>query len=286
MYIWIFIQQLIASGTHIIVKDLTETIQPSLILLLRAFFAAGFYIFWVIVREKKNFRLEKKDIPVAILLGILNIPINQYLFFIGVHLSTAPNAGLAYALSPAFVLVIALLFLKESGNWKKITGVAIAIAGAVLIMLERGIDLKSDFFIGNVLLLLASFSWALYTILGRDFSRKYGAVYSTAVTMVIGFITYIPVYFITNEPILAVVTFNVFDWLGILYLGIMTSGFGYLIWFWALKKMEASKLSVFNNLQPVLTTILAIIFLHHQLTIPFLAGGVLIIGGVVLTQRG
>ncbi|MBI5324964.1 MAG: EamA family transporter [Ignavibacteriae bacterium] len=284
MYFWIFVQQLIASGTHIIVKDLTETIQPSLILLLRAFFAAGFYILWVIVREKKYLRIEKKDIPIAIILGIINIPINQYLFFLGVRLSTAPNAGLAYALTPAFVLIIALLFLKESRNWMKISGVVIAIGGAVLIMSERGIDLKSDYFLGNVLLLLASFSWALYTILGRDFSRKYGAVYSTAVTMVIGFISYIPIYLITNEPI-AIGTFNAFDWLGILYLGIMTSGVGYLIWFWALKKMEASKLAVFNNLQPILTTILAMIFHHHVLTMPFLAGGVLIIGGVILAQR-
>lgn len=284
MYFWIFFQQLIASGTHIIVKDLSESIYPSVILLFRAFFAAGFYLLWIIVREKKYFRIEKKDIPIAIILGIINIPINQYLFFIGVHLSTAPNAGLAYALTPAFVLIIALIFLKEGRNWMKISGVVIAIAGAVLIMAERGIDLKSDYFIGNILLLLASFSWALYTVLGRDFSRKYGAVYSTAVTMVIGFITYIPIYFITNEPF-RINTFNAFDWLGILYLGIMTSGVGYLIWFNALKKMEASKLAVFNNLQPILTTILAMIFHHHVLTMPFVLGGVLIIGGVILAQR-
>jgi drug/metabolite transporter (DMT)-like permease len=285
MYFLIFIQQLIASGTHVIVKGLTETLPPSVILLLRSFIAALFYVLWIFIREKNVIRIERKDIKLAVLLGILNIPINQYLFFVGVHLSTAPNASLAYALTPAFVLIIAIIFLKESSNWKKITGVAIALSGAVIILLEKGLELSSDHFIGNILLLLASLSWGLYTVIGRDFSRKYGAVYSTAVTMFSGFIFYIPIYLFTEEPV-HIMQLGVMDWLGILYVGLLTSGVGYLIWFYALKKIEASKLSVFNNLQPVFTTILAMIFLHHQLTIPFLAGGVLIIGGVVLTQRG
>lgn len=285
MYFLIFIQQLIASGTHVIVKGLTETLPPSVILLLRSFIAALFYVLWIFIREKNVIRIERKDIKLAILLGILNIPINQYLFFVGVHLSTAPNASLAYALTPAFVLIIAIIFLKESSNWKKIAGVVIAFTGAFIILLEKGLELSSDHFIGNILLLLASLSWGLYTVIGRDFSRKYGAVYSTAVTMFSGFIFYIPIFLFTEEPV-HIMQIGFIDWLGILYVGLLTSGVGYLIWFYALKKIEASKLSVFNNLQPVFTTILAMIFLHHQLTIPFLAGGVLIIGGVVLTQRG
>ncbi|TAL68093.1 MAG: hypothetical protein EPN82_11880 [Bacteroidetes bacterium] len=285
MYFWIFIQQLIASGTHIVVKGLTETISPTVILLLRSFIAALFYVIWIFFREKNVIRLEKKDIWLAMLLGILNIPINQYFFFVGVHFSTAPNAGLAYALTPAFVLVIAIIFLKESSNWKKISGVVIAFIGAAIILLEKGLELSSEHFIGNIFLLLASFSWALYTVIGRNFSRKYGAVYSTAVTMFSGFIFYFPIFLFTEEPI-HIIQLGAMDWAGILYLGLLTSGVGYLIWFYALKKMEASKLAIFNNLQPVFTTILAMIFLHHQLTIPFLAGGVLIIGGVVLTQRG
>ncbi len=221
----------------------------------------------------------------AILLGILNIPLNQFFFFIGVHLSTAPNAGLAYALTPAFVLVIAILFLKESHNWKKILGVIVAIGGDIIIMLEHGINFSSDYFIGNVLLMLASFTWALYTVLGRDFTRKYGAIYATALSMILGLVFYIPVFLFTKDKIdLTVIT--TINWLQILYIGILTSGASYLIWLYALKKMEASKLAVFSNLQPVFTIILAMIFLGTHLTMPFVIGGVLIIGGVVLTQRG
>jgi drug/metabolite transporter (DMT)-like permease len=285
MYFLLFVQQLIASGTHIVVKSITETLAPSSILMLRSAIASLLYIIWILFRKKQYLRIDKKDIPIAILLGILNIPINQYLFFIGVHLSTAPNAGLAYALTPAFVLVIAVLFLKESHNWKKILGVAIAIGGDVVIMLEHGINFSSDYFIGNVLLLLASFSWSLYTVLGRDFTRKYGAIYATALSMIIGFIFYIPVFLLMHDK-LNISGITTINWLQILYIGILTSGASYLIWLYALKKMEASKLAVFSNLQPIFTIILAMIFLGTHLTMPFVIGGVLIIGGVVLTQRG
>jgi drug/metabolite transporter (DMT)-like permease len=64
------------------------------------------------------------------------------------------------------------------------------------------------------------------------------------------------------------------------------SGVAYAIWFIALRRFAASKAAVFNNLQPVFTTILAVLILDHELTTLFVTGGIIIISGVVLTQRG
>lgn len=285
MYIYLILQQIIASSSHIVAKDLTFELDPPLLLLLRAGFSALAYLLWLLFRKKFLNKFDRKDLPVLIILGILNIPVNQFLFLTSIELTTPPNVALAYALSPAFVLVIAIIFLKESSSLKKIIGVVIAVIGTVLVIFERGIELSSDHFLGNMLILVASLSWSLYTILGRDFSRKYGAIQSTAMTMITGYLLYIPIFiFIPVDSVVGDLSFV--QWLEVAYLGLFTSVLGYALWYYALTKTEASKVAVFNNIQPVLTTILAVIFFGQQLSILFIIGGILIIIGVVLTQRG
>ena len=75
------------------------------------------------------------------------------------------------------------------------------------------------------------------------------------------------------------------NWVQLIYLGAITSGVGYALWYYALTKIEASKISVYNNLQPVLTTLLSVLFFATPITLPFIFGGLLIIAGVTITQR-
>jgi drug/metabolite transporter (DMT)-like permease len=70
------------------------------------------------------------------------------------------------------------------------------------------------------------------------------------------------------------------------YLGVITSGLGYGLWYYALSKMEASKLSVFNNIQPILTTIMAFFLFGHLPSAVFVIGAMIAIVGVILTQKG
>ncbi len=281
----IIIQQLIASGTHIVAKGITFELEPAFILLIRSALASLFYIIWLSFRNKSVKKIDKKDYYKVILLGLLNIPLNQFLFLQGLKYTTAPNMALAYALTPAFVLIIAVIFLKEKTNAKKLTGVAIAIIGAAVVLLERGLIFTEDSLLGDFLALAASFSWALYTIIGRNFSIKYGAIYSTGLAMTTGFLLFVPIFLILPVSF-AIETITAVNWLQLIYLGVITSGVGYAIWYYALTKTEASKVAVFNNLQPVMTTILSIIFFGTSLTPFFVIGGLLIIGGVYLTQRG
>lgn len=221
----------------------------------------------------------------VVFLGILNIPLNQFFFLVGVSYTTAPNVSLAYALTPIFVFIIAAIFLKEKVTKLKIFGILMAVLGAVVLLSEKGFNFTSDSLKGDILALMASFSWGLYTILGRNFTRKYGAIYSTALSMASGFIFFIPVFFLYGGEF-DVSSIEIKSWGQIFYLGAVTSGLGYVLWFYALKKMEASKLAVFNNFQPVLTALLAFFIFGTGVTMYFVVGGIMIILGVFMTQRG
>jgi drug/metabolite transporter (DMT)-like permease len=74
-------------------------------------------------------------------------------------------------------------------------------------------------------------------------------------------------------------------WAQLFYLGVITSGVGYGLWYYALSRMEASRVSVFNNLQPVLTSVLSFFIFGTVPTFMFVVGGAIAIAGVIVTQQ-
>lgn len=284
MYLIILLQQLIASGTHIIAKSITQTIAPPTVLFFRGLTVSIVFGLWYAIRRKGLPKIDKKDWTVLALLGFINIPINQFLFLKSMEMTTAPHVALAYALTPLFVLIISILFHNEKSTFLKTAGIFIAIAGTVLVLSEK-FSMSEGGLIGDILALLASLSWALYTIIGKECTNKYGPIYTTALTMFIGFAMYIPIYFFMPYQ-LDVHKFTNFNWFQIFYLGAMTSGVGYALWYYALSKTDASKVSIFNNLQPILTAVMGYFFLNSLISWQLAVGGAIIITGVVITQRG
>ncbi len=285
MYILIFLQQLLASFTHIIAKDLTFTESPAVITFFRGAISSVVYIIYIIIVSKKLRKIEIKDLGMLFLIGFLNIPLNQFLFMNSIFYTSAPNVALAYALTPVFVYVIATTFFGEPRTRIRTSGIFIAFAGTFLVLFEKGFDISSDSFFGDILVLTASLSFAFYLILSKNISRKYGALFSTGISMITGFIIFVPIFMLWPVE-LKMAEITSVEWLQIGYLGVVMSGFAYAIWYVALRKIDASKAAVFNNLQPVFTTILAVIIFQHVLTVQFVIGGIIIITGVILTQRG
>jgi RarD protein len=284
MYLLLFLQQLIASGTHIVSKNLTLTLQEPQIILIRGIISGTIYALWILYKRKSLIRIEKKDIFLLSILGLLNIPLNQYVFFIAIKHTTPPNVALAYAITPVFVLIISHFYFKEKITKLKLAGIVISISGSIILLLEKGLDGSSQYLLGNSLALIASFSWALYTILGRKFSLKYGPIYSTGLSMIWGLILFIPIFFVQNAS-LNLSSIDTFSWLNLLYVGVITSVIGYAMWYFALSKMDASRVAVFNNLQPILTTILSIIIFNQEISSIFIIGGITVLIGVFVTQR-
>lgn len=295
MYPVLVLQQLIASSTHLIAKTVTFTLHPALVVLVRGLFSCLFFVGWLYVRRKHYVPIERADWPRIILLGLLNIPINQLLFIWGVQLGTAPNAALAYALSPTFVVIIISIIIKELPSVHRAIGVAVALTGAAIVLVDKGAGLSADHTLGNIIVLCASASWALYTVLGRRLVVKYGGFQLTAFSMFIGTALFVPVYSVIAitvpggidlTPLTASVQGSTpeWTWFQLFYLGVITSGFGFGLWYAALARMDAARLSVFNNLQPVLTTVLAWMIFSQVPSTMFVIGGVLAIAGVVYTQ--
>lgn len=280
----IILQQLVSSTSHIVAKNLTQSVHPSVVLLFRLGLASLMYGAWIFFRRKKQVFPGKRDMLLILLLGLFNAT-NQFLFLTSISLTAAPNVALAYAMTPAFVLIIAVSFTSEKATMQKVIGVIIAFAGSIFLILENGFDINSDGTLGNILAFVASMSFAMYTVVGKRIATEYGAFFSTGGAMISGLFFYAVMFSIFGEG-LDITPIGPANWAQIAFLAFGTSGLGYALWYLALKMRDASKVAVFNNLQPLFTTIMSIIFFAHELTLFFVIGGLLIVGGVITTQKG
>jgi drug/metabolite transporter (DMT)-like permease len=283
IYIVMLIQQLIASGTHLIAKTVTGEVDPVTLTFIRGVISGCALSILFIIREKR-IRIRKEDWKLLIWLSMLAIPINQYLYLYGMKFTLAANGALLYATTPAFVLVFSRFILGEPLTKHKIIGVIVAFIGVSIVIFERGIDFSSDYFFGNVMILLAVIAWALYAIQGKKLISRYGSFHVSSLTIITGALLFVP-------PGMASLTWfdvssiSVNNWFGILYLALGTSVVGYVLWYYAIGKFDMTRVAVFANAQPILTTILAVIFLDQTITVPFVVGGMITIAGVLWTQR-
>ncbi|MFN4984908.1 MAG: DMT family transporter [Ignavibacteria bacterium] len=289
IYFLLFIQQLISSSTHLVADDISEKLHPIHIVLIRGIFTCLAFAVWFAIRKGTWKRVSRADVPLILGLGLLNISINQILFIWGVKFTTAPNASLAYALTPVFVVFIARMVYKQSVSMLKWIGVVTAIAGAVIVLNERGLAVQADQSVGNIMVLSASISWAVYTFYSSRLIERYGAVQAIALTFFSGLLLYVPVWLAmpVQAPLVDVLSAagSSSTWFQLFYLGVITSGVGYGLWYVALSKLPSSNVAVFNNLQPVLTSVLALLLFGLEPSGAYVIGGSLALLGVVVTQR-
>ena len=218
-------------------------------------------------------------------LSFIVIPLNQFLFLYGIKYTTAANAALLYATTPVLVLVFSHFVLQEKLTKLKIAGVLTAFCGVSLIIFEHGISLSSDYTFGNIIMFIAVIAWSLYTIQGKPMVVKYGAFHVASLSMIGGMILFLPlgIYGISRFDLSTLTTAH---WEGILYLGLGTSVASYFLWYYAIGKMETTKVAIFANAQPVVTSILAYFFLHQTITLHFAFGAIVTLLGVLLTELG
>lgn len=284
VYFLISIQVLLASGTHLVAKAVVTDVEPITLTFLRTCISTLALIAIFIIKEKR-IKILREDYGKMLWLCFVVIPLNQFLFLYGMKHTTAANGALLYATTPVLVLVSSHFMLAERLTKRKVLGVIIAFCGVVIVIFEHGISFSSDYTYGNVVIFVAVISWAIYTISGKPMVVKYGAFHVAAISMIGGSILFLPMG-LYGASRFDFSTLTVAHWEGILYLGLGTSVIAYFLWYYALGKIETTKVAIFANAQPILTSILSFLILHQAISKNFVIGGVLTLAGVILTEIG
>ena len=278
----LIVNQLLASGTHLIAKGAISALGPLPVAVLR--FATATVAFLLLQRlHPDRPRLAREDLGRVLLLGFLVVPVNQGCFLFGLAHTTPTHASLLYALTPLVVFLMARQLLGETRGRDKLIGIVTAFAGVAVILLERGLERELTVAAGDGIILVAVVAWAAYTVLSKPLLERYPPVMVTSWVIVAGSLMFLPAALLPGAiPPLEKQTLPV--WGGILYLAIGTSVIAYPLWLYALRRLEASRVAITANTQPVITGVLSWLVFGERFSGVFLLGAALVLAGVTWVE--
>ena len=285
VHLAMLLHSVISAGTYLAAKRALQELSPWEVALVR-FSLAG--LFYAALVARQRVAIPRRDLVGLALLGLVAIPLNQGLFLWGMARTTPGHGALLYALTPIFVFLLARWRLGERVTPLKVAGIATAFAGVVVVLLGRGalgLPGARDGLMGDLLILLAVVAWAVFAVGGKAYAERHGVRTMTGVAITFGSLAYLPFGLAASEAA-AFERLSPAGWASVAYLVVLTSIVAYLLYYWAMKHAEASRVAIYSNLQPVFTALLAWGLYGEPITSAFVAGGGLVLLGVVLTERG
>lgn len=286
LYLLIAVMVLAWSCNFIVAKAALKELDPLTLLSLRVLFSniilLGLYFGRGMHRKRP---LEEGDWRWFALLGLFGIAGNQTGFTVGIAFTTVSHSALIISITPILVLILATRMKLETFTTMKIIGMAISFAGVAILMSEHGIDTRDPSFLGDLVTLAGSICFALYTVYSKRVAARYDTLSLTTFTYLFGggF-----VFLFTGREFVQVNWLAVSwkGWLGAFYMAAAASVLAYLIFYYALTKISASRVIAFSYLQPVIVTVLGVLLLDDRITPHLLGGGALVLIGVALAERG
>lgn len=228
-------------------------------------------------------KINRKDIKLFAIAALFE----PFLYFIfesyGLMNSSAVVSSAIIATIPLFTPIAAYFFLKERLTSWNIFGFIVSFFGVIFMLVNKNLELTIS--VKGVIFLFSAVVVAVgYSISLRKLTLLYKPLTITFVQNVIGMIYFIPVVIIMERFDPSNIT-NVSSYiLPLLSLGIFASSVAYTLWAFAFSKLGAAKANIYSNLIPVFTGIFSWIILSETMNIQKVAGILLVIGGLILSQ--
>lgn len=278
------IVNIIYAANFSIAKEVMPShVQPFAFVLMRV--TGALVLFWLVGSLFVKEKVDKKDLPYMAMLAVFGVAMNQLLFLKGLSMTRPINGAIIMTSNPIIVISIAAIFLKEKISLQKIIGIVIGAAGALIMLLYgKNFSLGSDTITGDVLILINSFSWALYVVLVKPLMKKYNTFTVVKWVFLFGFLYVLPFGFSEFKQI----DWNSFSptiWRDVVFVVVATTFFAYILNTYALRALSPSVVSIYIYLQPFLATLIAVyIYRNDELDLRKLTAAVLIIFGVYLVS--
>lgn len=274
---------LIWGANFSVTKIALQQIPPLAFAGLR-FIVAGLLL-WVVLRAREGARpLPPGALPKLIWLGIIGNSIYQICFLLGLSYTTAANAALIIATTPALVAAAGAALGIERLRRIAGVGIAMAIGGVVLILSARGLRFTADGMVGDLLLLGCAVSWTIYTLGVRSLGAGLSPLAITTWTTITG----MPGLLLLALPDLLRTDWGAVSlgaWAGLAYSTVLGVVVAYLLWNNSVRVAGSNKTAIFGCAIPLVATLVAWPVLGEAPTLVQGAGAALIVAGVLLTRR-
>ena len=230
-------------------------------------------------------KIEKKDIPLLFLCSLTGVAVNQMFFIVGLKKTSHINAALIMTMIPVVVMVASHFILKIKVTGRKAIGVLLGMAGvAALTIYGKKFVYEKEGLLGDILVFLNACLFGVFLVLVKSLMHKYHPV--TVMKWVFFFGLFLVLPFGYHELIVTPMNiFTLHTWMALAYVLVCTTFLTYLLNAFALKLVDASTVSIYIYLQPLIATAIALFFGKDDLTAVKVFAGALIFTGVFLVGK-
>lgn len=227
---------------------------------------------------------SRRDMVALLGLGVLGNGFYQCLFVIGVSRTSASDAALVIAATPAFVAIIGKLRGSERTSAKRAAGIAMSILGMAFVVLGASTAKSGNAsLVGDLIMLGASLCWAMYTVLLKPYTARVPGMSLSTFTMVGGAVPLVayclPAMLHANWS-----SYPSLGWAAVGYSGIGSLVIAYAFWYRGVRIIGPTRTAMYSNLQPVIAVLVAWAMLGEVPTTLQIAGAVSIMGGLLLSR--
>ena len=285
--IYLFFTTLFWAGNFIVGKTASINEIPPISLNFYRWLVAWFILLPFTYKElieKKEYIL--KNTGIFVILGITAVSIFNSALFYSLQFTQVITGVLMISVVPVMIIFFSALLKIEKTNIFQIFGVALSLTGVVLIITKADIEILKnlDFNRGDLTMLIAMFSWSIYSALLKK--KKYQLSQITLLQVVIGFgvIILIPFYFIDikigNE-----IKFDIPFFLILAYVILFPGLISFFLWIKGVGLIGANRAGIYLHLMPILGAIMAMMIFDEKILFYHFVGAVFIVSGIVLSNK-
>jgi drug/metabolite transporter (DMT)-like permease len=286
IYILMVLSSFFWAGAFIAGK-LSVPFIPAFTLTFLRFLIATIILYFVVkYKDKSNYKLTKRDIPIFLFTGIVGMFGYHIFFFSALKYTTAINSSLIAAMNPIITTILCIVFLKDKINSKRAIGIFLSFTGVFLTITNANLSTMRSLSLnrGDLLMLIAVSMWAAYSVFSKSVMHKFTPLILTFYSFLFCTIFLIP-FVIYDRPWTFMGQVPYYSFLAVVYMSIFASVIGYLVQQLSIKQIGPSKTSIFINLVPIFSIILSVTILKERISTVKILTAFLIITGVYICQR-
>jgi drug/metabolite transporter (DMT)-like permease len=269
---------------YVIAKGIMpDYLMPKAIIFIRV--AVTVVVFGILHFLLPSEKVEKRDLFKMALAAIFGVAINQVLFFEGLNLSTPINASIIITVIPVLILIFSHYILKEKITTLRVIGIILGAAGALMVILSAGKgDFKSSTMLGNLFIFINAASWAFYLVLIKPLMEKYDSLTVMKWVFFFGLIIIFPftIGSFTSSPFKAI-PFTI--WMSVAFVVFGATIIAYFLNNYSLKTVSPNVNGIYIYLQPLIASVVAIVFGKDELTVSKTIAALLIMAGVYFVTK-
>lgn len=281
-YLFPLLTVFIWAGNNVITKAAAGRIFPAEIGFYRWLLAGILFTPFLLRPVLRNWPIIKPNLGKITLLAVLGMAIYQSLAYFAATITTATNMGIILSLVPIVTLAMSILTLGNRLTMGALVGAVLSFVGVLFVVSQGSLTvlLAHGVNMGDLMMLIATTAYAVYSTLLKKWKLGLPPLQLLYLQILIAIVVLLPLFLLSQKTGL-----NLSNIPLVLYACIPTSMLAPLLWMKSISVLGPSRTTLFFNLIPLLTALIASIALGEQLALYHLLGGALTLFGVILAER-